>query len=85
MTGRVEVNDSRKAAEPAVSHCVENILQHNGTRARTVERAWAGTSVMATFNKFGIIPVVRSLDGKLLVQKEIPFPSEEIAKRAAPT
>ncbi|MFI5015989.1 MAG: hypothetical protein ACHQAY_26945 [Hyphomicrobiales bacterium] len=37
---------------------------------------------MATFNKFGIIPVVRSLDGRLMVQREIAFPSEEIAKRA---
>jgi hypothetical protein len=32
--------------------------------------------------KFGIIPVVRSLDGKLMVQREIPFPSEEMAMRA---
>ena len=37
---------------------------------------------MATFNRFGIFPVVRSLDGKLLVQKEVAFPSEEDAKRA---
>jgi hypothetical protein len=37
---------------------------------------------MATFTKFGIIPVARSLDGKLLVQKEVAFPSEEEAKRA---
>ena len=39
-------------------------------------------SVMATFTKFEIIPVARSLDGKLLVQKEVAFPSEEEAKRA---
>ena len=37
---------------------------------------------MTTSNKFGIFPVVRSLDGKLLVQKEVAFPSEEEAKRA---
>src|ERR1700732_4676010 len=37
---------------------------------------------MAAFNKFGIIPVARSLDGKLLVQKEVAFSSEEEAKRA---
>jgi hypothetical protein len=37
---------------------------------------------MATFTKFEIIPVARSLDGKLLVQKEVAFPSEEEAKRA---
>jgi hypothetical protein len=67
----------RKAAEPAVSHCVENILLHNGG---TAERR--RTSAMAIFNKFGIIPVARSLDGKLLVQKEVAFPSEEEAKRA---
>jgi hypothetical protein len=38
---------------------------------------------MAILNKFGIFPVVRSLDGKLLVQKEVAFPSEEDALRAA--
>ncbi|MFI5387853.1 MAG: hypothetical protein ACHQ50_17230 [Fimbriimonadales bacterium] len=37
---------------------------------------------METFTKFGIIPVARSLDGKLIVQKEVAFPSEEDAKRA---
>jgi hypothetical protein len=37
---------------------------------------------MASFNEFGIIPVARGLNGKLLVQKEIAFPSEEEAKRA---
>jgi hypothetical protein len=43
---------------------------------------FAGSIMAEAFNKFGIIPVVRSLDGKLMVQGEIPFPSEEIAKRA---
>ena len=37
---------------------------------------------MATFNKFGVIPVFRGLDGTLSVQKEVAFPSEEDAKRA---
>jgi hypothetical protein len=37
---------------------------------------------MATFIKFGIIPVFRGLDGKLMVQKEVAFSSEEEAKRA---
>jgi hypothetical protein len=37
---------------------------------------------MKAFNKFGIIPVFRGLDGKLLVQKEVAFDSEEDAKRA---
>jgi hypothetical protein len=37
---------------------------------------------MPTLNEFGIIPVARGLEGKLLVQKEIAFPSEEEAKRA---
>jgi hypothetical protein len=33
--------------------------------------------VMTTSNKFGIFPVFRGLDGKLIVQKEVPFSSEE--------
>lgn len=37
---------------------------------------------MASFNKFGIIPVLRGFDGKLMVQKEVAFSSEEEAKRA---
>jgi hypothetical protein len=37
---------------------------------------------MATFYKFGIIPVFRGLDGKLMVQKEVAFSTEEEAKRA---
>ena len=37
---------------------------------------------MPTFNEFGIIPVARGLQGKLLVQKEIAFSSAEEAKRA---
>jgi hypothetical protein len=37
---------------------------------------------MPTLNRFGIIPVARSLQGKLLVQKEIACSSEEEAKRA---
>jgi hypothetical protein len=39
-------------------------------------------SVMAIFNEFGIFPVVRGINGKLMVQKEVAFPSEEDAKRA---
>jgi hypothetical protein len=38
--------------------------------------------VMPTSNKFGIFPVFRGLDGKLTVQKEVPFSSEEEARRA---
>jgi hypothetical protein len=38
--------------------------------------------VMTTSNKFGIFPVFRGLDGKLTVQKEVPFSSEEEARRA---
>jgi hypothetical protein len=37
---------------------------------------------MGTSSRFGIIPVFRGLDGKLAVQKEIAFPSEDDAKRA---
>jgi hypothetical protein len=37
---------------------------------------------MDSSNRFGIIPVFRGLDGKLAVQKEIAFPSEDEAKRA---
>jgi hypothetical protein len=37
---------------------------------------------MAGTNKFGIIPVFRGLNGKLAVQKEITFASEDDAKRA---
>ena len=37
---------------------------------------------MSAVTEFGIIPVARDLNGKLLVQKEVPFPSEEDAKRA---
>jgi hypothetical protein len=37
---------------------------------------------MASLNKFGIIPVARGLNGKLLVQKEVAFSSEDEAKRA---
>jgi len=37
---------------------------------------------MATLQEFGIIPVARGLNGKLLVQREITFPSEEDAQRA---
>jgi hypothetical protein len=37
---------------------------------------------MATLHEFGIIPVARGLNGKLLVQKEISFPSEQDAQRA---
>jgi len=37
---------------------------------------------MATLQEFGIIPVARGLDGKILVQKEVTFPSEEDAQRA---
>jgi hypothetical protein len=37
---------------------------------------------MATFSKFGVIPVFRGLDGSLAVQKEVAFPSEEDAMRA---
>jgi hypothetical protein len=37
---------------------------------------------MASLSKFGIIPVFRGLDGKLMVQKEIAFSSEEEARRA---
>jgi hypothetical protein len=39
-------------------------------------------SVVTSFTMFGIIPVARSLDGKLIVQKEVAFPSEEDARRA---
>jgi hypothetical protein len=65
-----------------IGHCVANVLAHNGcgTGAWTPWRLWARD--MAIFNKFGIIPVVRGLDGKLLVQKEFAFPSEEEALRA---
>jgi hypothetical protein len=37
---------------------------------------------MTTSDKFGIFPVFRGLDGKLAVQKEVPFSSEEEALRA---
>jgi hypothetical protein len=37
---------------------------------------------MAIFNEFGIFPVVRGINGKLMVQKEVAFPSEEDAKCA---
>ena len=37
---------------------------------------------MTIFNEFGIFPVVRGFNGKLMVQKEVTFPSEEDAKRA---
>jgi hypothetical protein len=37
---------------------------------------------MAHANKFGIIPVFRGLNGRLSVQREIVFPSEEDARRA---
>jgi hypothetical protein len=37
---------------------------------------------MADLSEFGIIPVARGLNGKLLVQKEIVFPSEAEARRA---
>jgi hypothetical protein len=37
---------------------------------------------MAQANKFGIIPVFRGLNGRLSVQKEIVFPSEDEARRA---
>jgi hypothetical protein len=37
---------------------------------------------MAMCNEFGIFPVVRGFNGKLMVQKEVTFPSEEDAKRA---
>jgi hypothetical protein len=38
--------------------------------------------VTSSFNDFGIIPVFRGLNGKLVVQKEIAFSTEEDAKRA---
>jgi hypothetical protein len=37
---------------------------------------------MSTVDEFGIIPVARGLQGKLLVQKEIVFPTEREARRA---
>ena len=37
---------------------------------------------MATVEEFGIIPVARGLNGKLLVQKEVVFPTEDEALRA---
>ena len=37
---------------------------------------------MPAIDEFGIIPVARGLEGKLLVQKEVVFPSEEDARRA---
>jgi hypothetical protein len=37
---------------------------------------------MPIISEFGIIPVARGLQGRLLVQKEIAFSSEEEAKRA---
>jgi len=37
---------------------------------------------MGEYSRFGIIPVFRGLEGKLSVQKEISFPTEEDAKRA---
>ena len=37
---------------------------------------------MTIFNEFWIFPVVRGFNGKLMVQKEVTFPSEEDAKRA---
>ena len=37
---------------------------------------------MTALQEFGIIPVARGLNGKLLVQKEITFPSEDEAQRA---
>ena len=37
---------------------------------------------MAALDEFGVIPVARGPQGKLLVRKEIPFPSEEHAQRA---
>jgi hypothetical protein len=37
---------------------------------------------MASFEQFGIFPVARGLNGKLLVQGEVAFASEEEAKRA---
>jgi DNA-binding NarL/FixJ family response regulator len=39
--------------------------------------------VMTTLNEFGVIPVFRELDGKVVVRKEVPFSSEEEARRAA--
>ena len=38
---------------------------------------------MAKEVKFGVFPVFRGLDGRLAVQPEIIFPSEDDAKRAA--
>ena len=37
---------------------------------------------MSTADEFGIIPVVQGIDGKLLVQKEVVFPTEDDALRA---
>ena len=39
--------------------------------------------VVTTFNEFGVIPVFRDLDGKVVVLKEVPFSSAEEARRAA--
>jgi hypothetical protein len=38
---------------------------------------------MALAAEFGVFPVFRGLDGRLAVQPEIIFPSEDDAKRAA--
>src|SRR5215471_2753855 len=38
---------------------------------------------MTTLNEFGVIPVFRDLDGKVVVRREVPFSSEEEARRAA--
>ncbi|MFI5015409.1 MAG: hypothetical protein ACHQAY_23995 [Hyphomicrobiales bacterium] len=38
---------------------------------------------MARTAEFGVFPVFRGLDGHLAVQPEVPFPSEDDAKRAA--
>ena len=37
---------------------------------------------MSTVDEFGIIPVARGIDGKLLVQKEVVFPTKDDALRA---
>jgi hypothetical protein len=37
---------------------------------------------LMTLSEFGIIPVACGLNGKLLVQKEITYPSEEDTRRA---
>jgi hypothetical protein len=38
---------------------------------------------MTRMTEFGVFPVFRGLDGHLAVQPEVPFPSEDDAKRAA--